>query len=149
MSINSRVCSPTPTRLADIWSMVGLPSRGQSLYAVVNEGFEFSVYVRLVALLDVSEKALAQCLGISETTIRRRKRRGRLSAIESDKVFRTVKIFAAAVELFGGDRNAANVWMRSRVAGLDGKAPLEMLGTGVESNAVFDLIGRLEHGVFV
>lgn len=36
--------------------------------------------------------------------------------------------------------------MKSPAFGLDSRAPLEMMGTHVEAQAVIDLIGRLETG---
>jgi putative toxin-antitoxin system antitoxin component (TIGR02293 family) len=62
-------------------------------------------------------------------------------------VYSIATIFDAAIELFEGDVLAVRNWMISPVRGLDGKAPMKMLGTRVESRAVLDLIGRLEHGV--
>ena len=49
--------------------------------------------------------------------------------------------------LFDGDLQAARKWMVSPVLGLGSKAPVDMLGTQVEMEALLDLIGRLMHGV--
>ena len=139
---------PTKRKATDVWSLVGLPSRGQALYHVVNVGLETIVYERLAGIMDADMKQLAKRLSIPETTIHRRKQAGRFNRAESDKIVRATEVFDAAVELFEGDRKAANDWMRSKVKGLGDKTPMEMLGTSVESEAVLDLIGRLEHGVF-
>ncbi|MBM6443441.1 DUF2384 domain-containing protein [Pseudomonas sp. MIL9] len=55
----------------------------------------------------------------------------------------------AAIVLFEGDRCAARQWMRSPVRGVNSRAPLDMIATRVETQAVMDLIGLLEHGVVV
>jgi putative toxin-antitoxin system antitoxin component (TIGR02293 family) len=149
MPVEPPAFKPSRKQAAGVWALIGLPSRGQSLHSAVTNGFEFHVYARLAIVMDLSLISLAKRLGVSETTIRRRRKSGRLNPIESDKVFRAAKIFAAAVILFEGNRAAANAWLRSPVLGLNEKTPLEMLNTNVESDAVMDLIGRLEHGVFV
>jgi len=38
--------------------------------------------------------------------------------------------------------------MSSNIIGLDNKRPLNMLSTSAGCDAVTDMIGRLEHGVF-
>ncbi|MNY72187.1 hypothetical protein D3C86_2106850 [compost metagenome] len=58
-------------------------------------------------------------------------------------------VFEEALSLFGNDKVAATEWMHSPVRGLGSKRPIDMLGTRVETNAVFDLIGQLEKGVLV
>ncbi|KPW89479.1 MULTISPECIES: antitoxin Xre/MbcA/ParS toxin-binding domain-containing protein [Pseudomonas] len=57
------------------------------------------------------------------------------------------QITRLAGQLFDGDLQAARKWMVSPVLGLGSKSPVDMLGTQVEIEAVFDLIGRLMHGV--
>ncbi|EPG9352115.1 DUF2384 domain-containing protein [Pseudomonas aeruginosa] len=54
------------------------------------------------------------------------------------------ELWSAAVSLFEGDQEAAEDWLHHPLPALGGvppiQAPLEM---------VLDLIGRLEHGVFI
>jgi putative toxin-antitoxin system antitoxin component (TIGR02293 family) len=52
----------------------------------------------------------------------------------------------AAPDLFEGDLRAAREWMMSPAFGLDSRAPLEMMGTRVEAQAVIDLTGRMGNG---
>lgn len=51
----------------------------------------------------------------------------------------------AAVELFEGDRTAAERWLYQGVRGLGGKRPIDVME--VDPEQVLNLIGRLEHGV--
>jgi putative toxin-antitoxin system antitoxin component (TIGR02293 family) len=51
--------------------------------------------------------------------------------------------------LFEDGVSAATKWMCSPVRGLGSRRPIDMLCTRVETNAVLDLIGRLERGVLV
>ena len=52
----------------------------------------------------------------------------------------------AAIELFEGNRVAADHWLRQEAVGLGGKRPIDVMER--DPQQVLDLIGRLEHGVF-
>jgi putative toxin-antitoxin system antitoxin component (TIGR02293 family) len=58
------------------------------------------------------------------------------------------RIFARALGLFDGDRDAANQWLSSPQRPLGGSVPLTLTRTEVGALEVERLIGRLEHGVF-
>jgi putative toxin-antitoxin system antitoxin component (TIGR02293 family) len=60
-----------------------------------------------------------------------------------------IAVFEQALYLFENDIAAATGWMSTPVRGLSSKRPLDMISTRVETNAVLDLIGRLERGVLV
>jgi putative toxin-antitoxin system antitoxin component (TIGR02293 family) len=81
-------------------------------------------------------------------TWQRRKSEGRLKAVESDRLWRLLRLFAKATELFEGNSPAASAWFQQPVEGLGGCTPLEMAETEVGAREVEELIGRLEHGVF-
>jgi hypothetical protein len=61
----------------------------------------------------------------------------------------SVSASTEALSLLENDVVAATKWMSSQVQGIGSKRPLDMLRTRVETEAVFDLIGRLERGVLV
>ncbi|WP_154946901.1 antitoxin Xre/MbcA/ParS toxin-binding domain-containing protein [Pseudomonas fluorescens] len=46
-----------------------------------------------------------------------------------------------------GIKKAVSRWMTTPIRGLGSKATLAMLSTRVETEALLDLMGRLEHGV--
>jgi putative toxin-antitoxin system antitoxin component (TIGR02293 family) len=60
-----------------------------------------------------------------------------------------VAVFEEALSLFENDVAAATEWMSTPVRGLGSKRPIDMLGTRVETKAIFDFIGQLERGVLV
>lgn len=138
---------PSKTPEKTVWYQIGLPSRGQALYQVVQEGVPYTTYTKLVELSGADVKKLSEMLAIPLTTVNRRAKSGRFSTHESDRIVQFVEVYEAAVRLFEGDREAARQWMKSPVKGLGGKAPMQMLSTGVELDAVLDMIGRLEHGI--
>ncbi|QXF34598.1 hypothetical protein CE143_16600 [Photorhabdus luminescens] len=71
-----------------------------------------------------------------------------LSAEESERVARLIRVFDAAVQLFGGNKNEAWTWLKSPVKGLGGVTPISLIATESGALEVLDLIERLEHGVF-
>ena len=76
----------------------------------------------------------------------RRAKTGRLNTVESDRLVGLIAVFEQALSLFEDDVSAAT---SSPVRGLGSRRPIDMLCTRVETNAVLDLIGRLERGVLV
>lgn len=61
---------------------------------------------------------------------------------------RLARLTEAAIELFEGDTEAAQGWMKAPRAVLGGKTPLEMAATEIGAREVENLILRLEDGVF-
>lgn len=132
-----------------IWASLGLPSRGSQLHDLVRQGLPFDFLDQLASLLRMERKVLCQSICLSPTTLARRAKAGRLTCAESDRLHSLTLVLHAAYELFDGDAEAVKRWMTVPVRGLGSKAPLEMLGTRVEAQAVIDLLGRLENGVAV
>ncbi|WP_210558296.1 MULTISPECIES: antitoxin Xre/MbcA/ParS toxin-binding domain-containing protein [unclassified Pseudomonas] len=87
--------------------------------------------------------------GGSSATLKKRKKTGRLSLVEGDRLWSIAVVLNGAFALLGNDLDSARKWMGMPSLALNWKTPLEMLGTRVEMNAVLDLIGRLEEGVVV
>jgi len=59
------------------------------------------------------------------------------------------KAILEAVALFEGDQKAAEHWLSMPVRGLGRKKPHDLLATKKGVQQVRDIIGRLEHGVFI
>jgi putative toxin-antitoxin system antitoxin component (TIGR02293 family) len=137
---------PEGTVQEDVWAAVGLPSRGTKLHDLVRDGLPFMFLDRIASLLQVNQQMISAALCISPSTLARRMKVGRFNTAESDCLVALVGVLQGARSLFEGDVGAANEWMRSPVRGLGSRRPLDMLNTRVETEAVLDLIGRLERG---
>ena len=85
---------------------------------------------------------------ISPATLQRRAQAGRFKQDEGDRLYRFAKVFKSAVDLFEGNRERAKRWLLNPVRGLGNRRPVEMVATTAGAEAVLNLIGRLEHGVF-
>ncbi|MGP9652833.1 type II RES/Xre toxin-antitoxin system antitoxin [Halomonas sp. AOP35-4E-18] len=130
------------------WQIVGIPARGAQLYDALKEGMSFTVYKKLVAASGLEHKELARYVAIPPATLQRRAKAGKFNVDESDRLYRFAEVFNATTELFEGDNDRARQWLLNPVRGLGDRRPVDMLATSAETEAVLDLIGRLEHGVF-
>lgn len=143
-----KIFIPTGYPISDVLADIGLSARGQSLFLLVKTGLDICVFNQLAVQMGASPKKFAQWLGMSSSTFYHRVKRGRFSSDESDRAVRAAKIFTRSVMLLQGNLSAARLWIQTPLKGLNGNAPVQCLQTGVEYQAVVDLIGRLEAGVF-
>jgi len=135
-------------RKEDFWKALGLPSRGTKLHEALNEGVSYKVYTKLAETTGLESKELARYVVIKPATLKRRANAGYFNPAEGDRLYRFAEVYKSAMDLFEGDRVRARGWLLSPVRGLGGRRPVEMLATTAGAEAVLDLIGRLEHGVF-
>lgn len=138
---------PVP-RKDDFWKALGLPSRGPELHEALEQGISYKVYTKLAAASGLESKELARYVVISSATLQRRAKAGRFKQDEGDRLYRFAEVYKSVIDLFEGDRERARRWLLNPVRGLGGRRPVEMVATTAGAEAVLDLIGRLEHGVF-
>jgi putative toxin-antitoxin system antitoxin component (TIGR02293 family) len=86
-------------------------------------------------------------LVIPRRTLSHRRRMGRLTPEQSDRLARAVRILTRAEEAFG-DRKKASRWMRKPNRALEGRRPLDLLESDTGSRAVEKILLRIEHGVY-
>lgn len=87
-------------------------------------------------------------LVISERTLRRRwAKEGPLTAHESDRLARVLRIVSRA-EAVLGDEAKAHRWLRRENRALDGRRPIDLLDTDAGTQLVERTLGRLQHGVY-
>jgi len=127
---------------------IGLqPQSSAKLIAKIKEGLPVKAFNRLCNNLDISEKALAKTLNIAISTLARRKKTGRMTFGESERIYRIAKIYDRVVEVFG-DREMGRKWLKDPAWALGDITPLEFAETELGAQEVDDLLGRIEHGVF-
>ena len=86
-------------------------------------------------------------LVIPRRTLAHRKRLGRpLTADQSDRLTRVVRVAAGAEEAIG-DVDKARRWLRKPNRALRGRTPLELLENNVGVRIVEQVLGRIEHGL--
>ena len=120
----------------------------RQLLQSVEHGLPYSAFERLVANTSLPSEAALVLLNIPRRTLTRRKQEGRFHQDESDRLLRAARIFARALSLFEGDRDAAKHWLSEPQKALGREVPFVIARTEVGALEVERLIGRLEHGVF-
>lgn len=132
-----------------LWRFAGLPPRGLELTRMLEAGLPVAVIDDIRHWSAMSRAEIMKVTGINERNIARRKSAGKsLSPDESERIARFVRVMDAAVQLFGGSKENATLWLSRPVKGLGNIAPITLLATESGALDVLDLIGRLEHGVF-
>lgn len=81
------------------------------------------------------------------TLQRRRDERQRLNAEESDRLARLIRVIARA-EVALDDSAKAESWIREPNRALQGRRPMDLLGSDVGARAVEKILGRIEHGIY-
>lgn len=101
----------------------------------------------LLRALELSRTEFCLALNISERTLTRRLKEDRLTPDESEKVLRLGRVWERANAVFA-DEAAARDWLKSPNAALENAPPLSLLDADIGAQAVLDVLGRIEHGVF-
>jgi putative toxin-antitoxin system antitoxin component (TIGR02293 family) len=82
-------------------------------------------------------------------TLERRRRSGRLSTEESDRLARVAAVWSLAREVFGAPETARR-FLGAPHAMLEGRAPLDVaLAAGVGAEVVINILGRAAYGAAV
>lgn|SRR5262245_3798681 len=118
------------------------------LLRALHNGLPYRAFERFQRNTALPFDALIDLVDIPRRTLARRKRDGRLAPDESDRLLRASRVFARALALFEGDRDAATAWLTARQPALGGVVPLELARTDVGAREVEALAGRLDHGIF-
>jgi putative toxin-antitoxin system antitoxin component (TIGR02293 family) len=75
-----------------------------------------------------------------------REKAGRFDTVKNDRFVAPASVFEEILSQFENDLTAATEWMSRLVCRLGSQRPLNMIRARVETEAVIDLIGRLESG---
>ena len=89
----------------------------------------------------------AETLIAPRRTLMRRKRSGRFTAGESDRLARVLDILDLAGETFG-EPAKAHRWLRTGNGAIGGHRPLDLCSTGEGARLVETVLDRLAHGVY-
>jgi putative toxin-antitoxin system antitoxin component (TIGR02293 family) len=97
--------------------------------------------------LDLPVAEVLEWLSISPRTWVRRKQQGVLDMLEGDRVARLQRLTRRAATVLGGPAEG-RAWLTTAQRSLARRTPFEVASTEVGAEAVFQLLGRIEHGVF-
>lgn len=106
---------------------------------------QFSSVAKNIAM--IPEKELADYAGISQRTISRLKPDDLLSLQAAEVIISIMRTYQRAVEVFESE-DMARKWLKTPIAYLGDKTPLQSMANRFGAEMVLDMLGRIEHGVY-
>ena len=125
--------------------MTTLAEGGMGLVSAVREGLSVEIVDDVLAAGRLSAAEIDR-LALPRKTLAHRRTLGRLSAEQSDRLVRILRVILYAEETFANTEKAHR-WLRRPTTALADNAPLELLDTDVGARRVETLLGRIAHGI--
>jgi putative toxin-antitoxin system antitoxin component (TIGR02293 family) len=85
-------------------------------------------------------------LALPRKTLAHRRTIGQLTAEQSDRLVRILRVIETAEGTFG-DPAKAHIWLRRPTTALGDHAPLDLLDTDIGAREVETLLTRIAHGI--
>lgn len=124
--------------------LIPIDASDQDIHALIDAGFSSETVCVLFERGVISATVRDQI--IPYNTLKRRLAHGsRLTALESDRLFRVVRVIAIAEELFG-DQQKAKRWLSTSKSRFSGKSPFAMLCTFQGSQLVEEVLFQAAEG---
>ena len=140
--------STTQAKPPRLWQVAGLnTSDGVALVGQINEGLDGKVATLIVDWAKMSQNDLRKMSGIPPTTFGR-SLKTRFTPDQSERLVRIIRVIDRAVELFEGDKEEAQKWLKEPNRALGWQVPAELMASETGAYEVMKLISRLEHGVY-
>jgi putative toxin-antitoxin system antitoxin component (TIGR02293 family) len=134
---NSKVTYPYPVRTDAEWA------------DVVEEGLPIKDLVVFGRASGFTNEELAKLVHIPPRTYARRvAAKARLDIPEGERAVRIMRLYDLAKALFGTHENTRK-WMNAQLPALGWKTPLQMARTEPGAREVENVIGAIEHGMFL
>ena len=118
----------------------------QNLIALCKSGLSAKIFDEVANCLQVPDIRLANIINIKKSTLIRRKREGRLSFEESQRLYRIVRLLNMAEKLFGSSEHARQ-WVNTSSRDFEGKSPLEYADNEIGAREVETVLDRIGDGV--
>jgi putative toxin-antitoxin system antitoxin component (TIGR02293 family) len=113
----------------------------------VERGFPSSALAEIAAMLGLPKARIIEGLHlVLRTVTQREKKHERFSPMESERLYRVVRVRSLAREIFSVDTAVAQ-WMSTPDRSLANRTPLEMLATDLGAQQVEGLLRAMMHGV--
>lgn len=115
---------------------------------VVRDGLSYNYFSTLSDRIHIEMQEWADYLHISERTIQRYKKEGKVfDPIYSEKIILVELLYKKGVDVFGIEENFYT-WMDTKSIALGGVKPKDLLDTSFGITMVYDELGRIEYGIF-
>ena len=118
----------------------------EELRDALRAGLPYGSLAAVATGFSIDGSAIVAILRIPQRTLARRKKERRLTAEESDRLFRLGRVATLAEEVLGS-RAKATAWLHAANRALGGTTPLSELDTDLGAEQVEAVLLRLAHGV--
>ena len=112
----------------------------------VRKGLPFAALWAVMEGYAISRDDVCEVLQLSSRNFLRRKEQKRLSADESDRLYRLARVLAHANRVFEDPDESAE-WIQTPNTALGKQQPLSLLDTDIGVQQVDRVLGRIEHGI--
>lgn len=113
----------------------------------VGKGYPAQAVDEILAAGMIEPRIMYEIVVPRRTLAHRKQKEQPLTPEQSDRLARVLRIFARAQEALG-DLARASRWLHKENRALQGRRPVELLGSDAGTRAVEKVLGRIEHGVF-
>ncbi|HBX4251146.1 TPA: DUF2384 domain-containing protein, partial [Klebsiella pneumoniae] len=111
------------------WQVAGLNNAdGVALLGQINEGLDGKVVNRITDWARITQNDLRKMSGIPSTTFSRSVK-ARFNPEQSERLVRIIRVIDRAVDLFEGDREAAQKWLNEPNRALSWKVPADLMAS--------------------
>jgi len=113
----------------------------------VRAGLPYAALNAVATRYGIPVAALARVIDLPARTLARRKKEGRFSATESDRLARVARAAASAEDVLENRDNAGR-WLQKPNRALGGVAPLDLLSSDLGAEQVETVLVRIDYGVY-
>ncbi len=113
----------------------------------VRAGLPYAALDAVATRYGIPLAALARVIDLPARTLARRKKEGRFSATESDRLARVARAAASAEDVLENRDNAGR-WLQKPNRALGGVAPLDLLSSDLGAEQVETILVRIDYGVY-
>lgn len=110
-------------------------------------GIKIEIAERLRNKLGLTTAEFSHAIGISRQTYDRRRKFGRMTSYESDKIYRIHLMLNFAVQVLENKQEAIR-WLMTENTALNHEIPIMFCDTYVGYNEVVKFLGRVEYDVY-
>lgn len=116
------------------------------LLTSIEDGLPTGLLDEVEERLNLAPEEMASFLGISPRTLERRRQSGTLTSVESERLYRIVRLFRKATEVFESEEETRE-WLKRPQMRLGEQIPLEIARLEPGAREAERLLGRIEHGI--
>lgn len=117
------------------------------MYELGVAGIPKKAMIDLAMNINLSFRALAAILNISERTLQRKKELDLLNNKISEHILQIAEVYSRGSEVFS-NLDDFHVWNGLENRALGNKKPIELLSSRYGAQMVLEELGRIEHGIF-